>query len=96
MRSTSPEVAIVSNMVARCARSTTGKNLINIERETGLDLWTSQSWKVRAAVKRKEVPDGEGWRIQYLGKLLDARMDMSTRCEDPEEINTIIDSLCSS
>ena len=96
LRSTSPEIAIVSNMMARCARSPTGKNLINIARETGLDPWTSQSWKVRAAVKRKEVPDGEGWRVQYLGKLLEARMDMSTRCEDLEDINTIINSLCSS
>ena len=96
LRSTSPEISIVSNMMARCARSPPGKNFINIARVTGLAPWTSQSWKVRAAVKRKEVPDGEGWRVQYLGKLLEARMDMSTRCEDLEDINTIINSLCSS
>ena len=96
MKSTSPEISIVSNMVPRCARSPTGKNLINIARETGLDPWTSQSWEVRAAVRRKEVPDGEGWRVQYLGKLLDARMDINIRYEVLEEINTIIKSLCSS
>ena len=96
LRSTSPEISIVSNMMARCARSPIGKNLISIARETGLDPWTSQSWKVRAAVERKEVPDGEGWRLQYLRKLLEARMEMSTRCEDLEDINTIINSLCSS
>ena len=37
LNSVSPEVCMVANMVARCSRSTTGKNLIQIERETGLD-----------------------------------------------------------
>ena len=96
LKSTSPEISIVSNMVPRCARSPTGKNLINIARETGLEPWTSQSWKVRAAVRQKEVPDGGGWSVQYLGKLLDARMDINIRYEVLEEINTIIKSLCSS
>ena len=96
INSSSPEVCVVSSMVARCARSTTGKNLKNIERETGMDPWTDQSWRIQEAIQRREVPKGEGWRIQYLAKLLDARLEMKDQCQDLEEINSIIDSLCSS
>ena len=35
--SISPEVRVVANIVGRCARSTTGSNLMRIERETLLD-----------------------------------------------------------
>ena len=96
LSSTSPEVCIVANMVARCARFTTGRNMLNIARETNLDPWTSQSWQVREAVARAEVPAMGGWRVQYLGKLLEARMEMDSKCQDLEEINALIDSLCSS
>ena len=96
LSSTSPEVCIVANMVARCARSTTGRNMLNIERETNLDPWTTQSWQVRDEVPRAEVPAMQGWRVQFLGKLLEARMEMDSKCQDLEEINTLIDSLCSS
>ena len=73
MRSTSPEVSVVANMVARCARSTTGRNLMQIERETNLDPWITPAWMIRETVVRAEVPPMEGWRVQYLGKLLDDR-----------------------
>ena len=94
--SSSPEVCVVANMVARCARSTTGRNLLSIERETGLDPWTTPAWRVRHAVPRSEVPPVQGWRLQYLRKLLYARMELETRCEDVEEVSSLIDSLSSS
>ena len=96
LNSNSPEVSIVANMVARCARSNTGKNLINIERETKLDPWVTESWRVREAIKRTTVPVLEGRRLHYLGNLLNARLEMETNCKDLEEINGLIDSLCSS
>ena len=96
LTSSSPEVCMVVNMVARCARSTTGNNLLNIEREVHLDPWTTPGWKIKEAVARAEVPAMEGWRIQYLGKLLDARREMDDKCDDTEEISSLIDNLCSS
>ena len=96
LKSLSPEVRIVASMMGRCARSTTGKNLLCLERETGLDPWTAKAWCVREKVQRVEVPMGEGWRIQYLSKLLHARKDLEIKCQDVEEINTLIESLCSS
>ena len=96
LKSLSPEVNNVANMVTRCARSTTGKNMMNILRETGLDHWRSQAWMVRQQVNKAEVPVGEGWRVQYLAKLLQARKEMESKCQDVEEINILIESLCSS
>ena len=51
---------------------------------------------VRQQVNKAEVPVGEGWRVQYLAKLLQARKEMETKCQDVEEINILIESLCSS
>ena len=96
LKSLSPEVKTVANMVTRCARSTTGKNMMNIQRETGLDPWRSQAWMVREHISKAEVPVGEGWRVQYLAKLLHARKEMETKSQDVEEINLLIESLCSS
>ena len=94
--STSPEVCMVANMVARNARSTTGRNLLGIQRETGLDPWRAASWEVREAVGRAKVPAMQGWRVQYLGKLLDARREMDSKCEETDEVSSLIDALCSS
>ena len=96
LKSLSPEVRIVASMVGRSARSTTGKNMLGIERETGLDPWTAKAWSVRQEVPRAEVPPGEGWRVQYLSKLLLARREMMVMCQDVEQVNVLIDSLRSS
>ena len=95
LTSLSPEVQVVAAMVSRCARSTTGKNLLSMERETCLDPWRARAWQIRANVKRAEAPSTEGWRLQYLSKLLMARKELELNCQDPEEIN-LINSLCSS
>jgi hypothetical protein len=96
LTSHSPEVKVVANIVARCARSTTGRNLMNIQRETNLDPWREDAWRVRHSVKMADVPDREGWRVQYLAKLIGARQELETRCENVDEIDTLIQSLCSS
>ena len=50
----------------------------------------------RVYISKAGVPMGEGWRVQYLAKLLQARKEMETKCQDVEEINLLIESLCSS
>ena len=95
-QSRSSEVRVVASMAGRCVRSTTGRNLIQIERETGLDPWLTPAWKIRAAVPRADVPVSEGWRAQYLTKLIWARMEMKTKVEDTADVDNLIDSLCSS
>ena len=94
--SKSPEVQVVASLVGRCSRSTTGRFLMNIQRETLLDPWLAQSWKVRAAVPKSNVPAQEEWRLVYLMKLIAARKHMESSCEDTIEVNALIESLCSS
>ena len=65
-------------------------------REGYRDQWTAKVWCVREKVQRAEVPMGEGWRIQYLSELLHAKKDLEIKCQDVEEINILIESLCSS
>ena len=83
-------------MMITCARSTAGKNLLNIERETNLDPLLVQPWQVKEEIRRAVVPHNEGWRWHYLGKLLDARRELNGRCEDTKTINELIEGLCSS
>ena len=92
----SPEVSMVCNMVARCARSTSRRNLVNIQRETHLDHWVPEIWRIREVVERAEVPAYAGWRVQYIGKLLDARRELETKCEIIKKVNLLIDGLCNS
>ena len=88
--SPSPEIQIVFSMVSRCARSITGKNLLNIERETSCDPWTSSGWMLKESVKRADVPYNESWRIQYLKKLLDVRQETGV----DDDVSVLIDGLC--
>ena len=96
LSSDSTEVRVVASMMVRCARSTTGKNLLNIERETSLDPLRAQPWQVRLAVGREGFPPNEGWRWHYLKKLLDARREMATNCDNTEDITVLIEGLCNS
>ena len=93
--SKSPEIQIVANMAGRCVRATTGGNLIRIGIETGLDPWATPSWRIRNAIGKAEVPAGDGWRGQLLRKLIAARKEMETNSEDTDEVQDLIESLCS-
>ena len=94
--SKSPEVKMMANIAGRCARSTTGKNLLNIQIKTSLDPWVTPARKVRAAVEKSSVPVNEKWRLQYLMKLIEARQEMKATSENTDDVTTLIDSLCSS
>ena len=96
LKSHSREVKVVASIVARCARSPTGRNLMNIQVETGMDPWREEAWKVGQAVKTAEVPGREGWSVQYLAKLIRAKKEKETMCESVEDIKELIESLCTS
>ena len=94
--SASKEVRVLSQIVARDAQSSTGRNVINIRSEYDLDPW---SWSVnRFKMKdvRKPVPLVDIWRIGLLEQLLAQRQEMDICGDDPEDTSKLIDSLCSS
>ena len=81
---------MVASIVGRSARSTTGRNLKLIERETSLDPWRVKGWLVREHMERAELPSSESWRLMYLAKLLKARMDMECRCQGVENDRILV------
>ena len=66
---------IVANVVGRCVRSTTGSNLRRIHLETGLDPWIEPYWKVRNKIMKAVIKSEDGYRVQYLKKLLQSRLN---------------------
>ena len=94
--SLSLEVQIVANVVGRCVRSTTGSNLRRIHLETGLDPWVEPYWKVRNKIMKAVIKSEDGYRVQYLKKLLQSRLDARAQAQDTDELDLLINSLCSS
>ena len=96
LKSPSSEIRVVANMAGRCAQSTTGGNLHKIQLETGLDPWQVSGWKFKESIGRSRVTRQDAFRVQYLRKLLDARTEIRSRAEDSQEVDVLINSLCSS
>ena len=97
--STSKEVSMLANLVARDIRTTTGSNLKLIEEASGLCVWTTGQAKLREAVIANEiviVEEMDKWRIPLLGKLLGQWQEWSYLGEEVEMTRTskLVDSLC--
>ena len=95
--SPSREVTVMCGVVEGDVTTTTGQNLDLIRRETGLDPPASSATRVKAAIlsRVQEVPALDTWRLEYLGKLLEARGEAHYECEDTNQLTVLIDSLCS-
>ena len=85
-------------VVAGDVNTTTGQNLHVIRWETGLDPLATSLAKMKEVIGSRlaTVPEEDGWRLQYLGKLLEARGDAYYGGEDTHQLTGLIDSLCSS
>ena len=94
IRSDSPEVRLLANLVGRDAGSVTGQNLLNIEEEFGLDPWVSSSAQLGEKYCQYTVPDEDRWRLPLLVKLLDQKRDMAVMEEKTKTISELIDPLC--
>ena len=70
-----------------------------VEEASGLSVWSSTTRQVRKAVKEKEtvaVPPEDSWRVPYLRKLLEQRLEHHYRAdkENEDRVQQLIDSLC--
>ena len=97
--SPSPEVRTVALLCGRDLRTTTGSNIRVVEEASGLSVWTSTTAQVRRAVRQKEtvtVPPGDYWRLPYLRRLLEQRLQYHYRGDKEQEsrVQSLIDSLC--
>ena len=99
--SPSREVAILSRIVAKDVRTTTARNLRFLEVETGGGTWATALIGLREKLKERdpEVPAEDGWRVPYLGKLLEERdmllyQGLAETDDEVELVQSLIDSLC--
>ena len=79
--------------------TTTRANIRMVEEASGLSVWNSTTSQVRRAVKQNElrpVPAGDMWRLPYLKRLLEQRLQHHYSGEIQEEarIQSLIEYLC--
>ena len=97
--SPSMEVSSLAYLLARDVRSTTGRNLRHIRDRSGKDPWVDSPESIRTALQEAEtvdIPAIDRWRVDYLGVLLEQRMEwhyMGMK-EEQERVQGLIDSLC--
>ena len=91
------EVRTLACVAASDVRSTTGNNLLNIQKESGVDP-KEHRWKARDVILdyRKPVPDMDTWRIPCLQKFLAQRYNMNVLGEDVSDVDALILSLVTS
>ena len=92
------EVRVVANIAGADIRSITGSNVYNIEKETGLKLIVDNLGKLRKNLlsMKTEVPNQDTWRIGCLRKFLSEKYEMKAKLQDTEQLQNLIDSLCTS
>jgi hypothetical protein len=84
-------------LCSRDLRTTTRKNIHVVEEASGLSVWCSMTGQVRRAIKETvEVPPEDAWRVPYLQKLLEQRLQhhYSADKENEDRVQQLIDSLC--
>ena len=86
LSSPSREVNIMARLVAKDVRTTTSKNFMLMERETGGLGLGSPAHAVRKELLKRDTaaPDMDLWRIPYLSKLLEQRDLLVYNGEDEE------------
>ena len=94
--SPSLEVAVVARIVSKDAKTTTGRNLLNIKLETGLDVASAPLSQSRKLFSLVSTPSQASWKLFLLEKYLKKRNDLDINCESTDFINDLISSLCSS
>ena len=84
-------------LAARDLRTSTGRNLDLVRRETGLDPWVVKSGVFKRKLETTEqvtVSEEDELRIPYLEKLLEHRQELSYRGIDYTDIDKLIQSVC--
>ena len=98
--SASKEVQVLCRMNSRDVRSNLGKNLLLIERLTGLDPRQYSVGRIKEAVKKAVTvctPDQDHWRLPYLATLLERRSEAYYNGDEKSQkyFQELIDSLVS-
>ena len=93
--SASDEVKVLFNIMRKDIQSNTGKNMNWIQNQTGLN-----PSKVNARVMRnhkmiEDIPEADVWRIPMLDKLLRKKRELETLLLNTDEVEHLINGVCS-
>ena len=96
--SSSLEVRVVANLASMDIRAATGSNLFGIRRECKQDTTLKSMAHVKHLIleSKSTVPEPDEWRVGCLKKYLQDRYLLLAKLEDTTDIDSLIDSLCSS
>ena len=94
--SASKEVRHLARIVSRDARSTVFQNVKLIEEVSGLSPWNNTKNKIVDKLSKVEIPENNQWRLTFLKKLLDLRLEKESLMHDTDTLDKMIDSLCNS
>ena len=93
-KSFSYEIRSLFEIIGYNCQSNTGRNLHYIQTQSGLDPYRISSRKIRDLDMRQQIPVNEMWRIPTLDRLLKNRSVLLDNMESTEEVDAIIDSVC--
>ena len=96
IKSVSSEVRIMAMISAQDIRTTTGRNIRNLEEEFAQNPWTLLPSSINSMYQQYGLPQQDSWRISYLSDLMYQRYEMKACDEDTEIVTQLIESLCSS
>ena len=82
LKSSSPEVALLANIVGRDKSSTTGRNLNQISTETGMNPWCTSASSICKNLSFSKFPQSDERKIPLLKKYLSKRYQMELNLED--------------
>ena len=96
--SSSLAVRVIANIASMDIRSVTGSNLFNIGKEVKLDPVRDQLVRVKAALLalRAAVPERDGWRFGCMRNFFAEKYLLAAGHQDTGQMDSLIDSLCSS
>ena len=89
---------MVANIAREDMRSITGSNVHYIEKEAGLKLTMDNQGKLRQTLLdiKTKVPCQGIWTIGCLRKFLAEKYEMMAKFQDTGQLQSLIDSLCTS
>ena len=74
--------------------SVTGRNLVRIQSEIGLNPHRVTARTIRMNPVKLPVPSQDEWRLPVLERWLVDRRQKDELCEDTKHIQLLIDALC--
>ena len=89
------EVKALANIVTQDVRSTTGRNIALVSRETRQCSRTLTPKQVKLLVVPPGVPVNHEWRATLLPRLLRDRRELEILLQSTDDISDMSDSLCS-